>query len=265
VGNRRGCGRAAAHVEPARLARVDLRGSITQYPSAPRCLVPDLVGLELALVPLIKASLDFGGQRSLDHCENVVRLGHVRRSDAGARRRRVVVAQTPRPGTPARGYIAVDVSLGLPSTPAGCRVPAPFHDLVQSKNLLVWREVTKMGEELRETYDGCVPPRGRPLTSVGPPSPRGADAWRAGPRRNLDPHGSRVDLRHIEAASSGAVCCRGPAARAAPPGCLCAPSRLRRRSCPQRQDQRQDQRPGRRRRSRAQCLNARAKASAMTP
>ncbi len=157
-------GEALPELEPARIARVGRHGEVAQYPPAPECRVPRLVGLEHQLVgldaardPLVVSSTE----PSLDHCDLTVRLGRTAIRREGRSGRLFVVAQTPRPGTVVRGYAAVDVTLAVPAVPRGCRAPRPFRVLASSSRLVMWKVVSATEEGVQEEYAACVPPRGR--------------------------------------------------------------------------------------------------------
>jgi streptogramin lyase len=151
---------ALPRIEPARLAQVEPSGRSRQFPPAPSCRVPSLIGVERSLVWL-DSTKPFGAseEASLSHCEHRIRLGHVTVRSRGRHGRLFVVAQRPAPGSRTHGYVAVTVTLAAPSTPRSCGVPRPFSALYRSRRLLAWRVATaaRANEGIRETYYACVP------------------------------------------------------------------------------------------------------------
>jgi hypothetical protein len=163
---------ALPRIEPARLARVEPGGRVTQFPPAPSCRVPSLIGVERSLVWL-DSTKAFGvsEEASLHHCEQRIRLGNVTVRPGGRHGRLFVVAQRPAPGRRTHGYVTVSVTLAPPSRPRSCGVPRPFTALHRSRQLLVWRVATAEPENegVRESYYACVPGHheARGITSVG--------------------------------------------------------------------------------------------------
>jgi virginiamycin B lyase len=171
---------ALPRFEHARLAQVDPSGRSRQFPSAPSCRVPSLVGTERSLVGL-ESTKPFGvsEEASLSYCEHRVRLGHVTVRSRGRHGRLFVVAQRPAPGSRTHGYVTVAITLAEPSTPPSCGIPRPFSALYRSRRLLVWRVATvaRQYEGVRESYYACLPGRHktRRITSVDAEEPESGD------------------------------------------------------------------------------------------
>jgi streptogramin lyase len=162
---------ALPRIEPARLAQVEPSGRVRQFPPAPSCRVPSLIGVERSLVWL-ESEVPFGvseDQPSLSLCEHRIRLAHVTVRSRGRHERLFVVAQQPAPGHRTHGYMAVSITLAAPSRPRSCGVPRPFRALYRSRRLLVWRVATTAPEGVRESYYACVPGHheARRITWVG--------------------------------------------------------------------------------------------------
>jgi streptogramin lyase len=164
---------ALPRIEPARLAQVTPSGRVRQFPPAPSCRVPSLIGVERSLVWL-ESEVPFGvseDQPSLSLCEHRIRLAHVTVRSHGRHGRLFVVAQRPAPERRTHGYVAVSITLAAPSRPRSCGVPRPFRALYQSRRLLVWRVATAEAEQegVRESYYACVPSHheARRITWVG--------------------------------------------------------------------------------------------------
>jgi streptogramin lyase len=156
---------ARPRIEPARLAEVEPSGGATQFPPAPSCRVPSLIGVERSLVWL-EDTVPFGvgnEEQSLSLCEHRIRLRHVTIRRAGRRGRLFVIAQHPAAGRHTRGYVGVSITLAVASAPRGCGVPRPLSTLFRSSRLVVWRVATAAPEQegVRETYYACVPPLGK--------------------------------------------------------------------------------------------------------
>jgi streptogramin lyase len=151
---------ALPRVEPARLAQVKPSGRFQQFPSAPSCRVPSLIGVERSLVWL-DSTKPFGmsEEASLSRCEHRVRLGHATVESRAGNGRLFVVTQRPEPGSRTDGYVTVNITLAAPSTPPSCGVPRPFSPLYRSRQLLAWRvaTATREHEGFRETYYACLP------------------------------------------------------------------------------------------------------------
>jgi streptogramin lyase len=163
---------ALARVEPARLGQVKPSGRSTQFPPAPSCRVPSLIGTERSLIWLDStAPLGVGEEASLSRCEHRIRLGHVTIRSRGQPGRLFVVAQQPAPGHRTYGYATVSITLASPSTSRNCGVPRPFRAVHDSRQLLAWRVATAAPEDegVTETYYACVPGhhKKREITSVG--------------------------------------------------------------------------------------------------
>jgi streptogramin lyase len=164
---------ALPRIEPARLAEVELSGRTIQFPRAPSCRVPSLIGVERSLVWLESAEpfRVSESEPSLSYCEHRIRLGQVNVTSRGSRGRVFVVAQQPAPGSRTHGYVTVNIILAAPSTPRSCGVPRPFRALYRSRRLLVWRVATAAPENegVRETYYACLPGHheARRITWVG--------------------------------------------------------------------------------------------------
>jgi hypothetical protein len=171
---------ALPRIEPARLAQVEPSGRSRQFPPAPSCRVPSLIGVERSLVWLNSTvSLGVSEQSSLSLCEHRIRLAHVTVRSGGGQGRLFVVAQRPAPGRRTHGYVAVSITLAAPSRPRGCGVPRPFVALYRSRRLLVWRVTTAASEQegVRESYYACVPGHreAREITAVGAEGDEGGD------------------------------------------------------------------------------------------
>jgi streptogramin lyase len=151
---------ALPRIEPARLAQVEPSGRSRQFPPAPSCRVPSLIGVERSLVWL-NSTVPFvvSEEASLSHCEQRIRVGHATVGSSAGHGRLFVVAQRPAAGYRTDGYVAVTITLAAPSTPPGCGVPRPFSALHRSPRLLVWRVATAAPEHegIRESYYACVP------------------------------------------------------------------------------------------------------------
>jgi hypothetical protein len=172
---------ALPRIEPARLAQVEPSGRVRQFPQAPSCRVPSLIGVERSLVWLNStAPLGVSEESSLFHCEHRIRLAHVTVRSHGRHGRLFVVAQRPAPGRRTYGYVTVSITLAAPSTPRSCGVPRPFRALHRSRRLLVWRVATAAPEHegVRESYYACVPDhrKAREITSVGAEGDEGGDS-----------------------------------------------------------------------------------------
>jgi hypothetical protein len=153
---------ALPRIEPARVAQVKPSGRSRQFPPAPPCRVPSLIGTERSLVWLESTTpLGISEEASLSRCEHRIRLGHVTVRSHGRHGRLFVVAQRPAPGYRTQGYVTVTITLATPSTPPTCGVPRPFNALHRSRRLLVWRVATvaREHEGIRETYYACLPGR----------------------------------------------------------------------------------------------------------
>lgn len=172
---------ALAHVEPARIAQIESSGAVAQFPPAPACRVPSLIGVERSLVWLERATpFGFGtAEQSLAYCEHRIRLTHVRIERRARRGRLFVIAQRPAPGLRTYGYVGVSITLAVASAPRGCRIPRPFKALFRSGRLLVWRVATEAPEQdgITETYYGCALHHGgiREITSTGGEGAEGGD------------------------------------------------------------------------------------------
>jgi streptogramin lyase len=168
-------------IEPARLAQVKPSGRSRQFPRAPSCRVPSLIGVERSLVGL-NSTKPFGvsEEASLTRCEHRVRLGHVIVRSRGRHGRLFVVAQQPAPGSRTHGYVTVTITLAAPRTPPSCRVPRPFRALHRSPRLLVWRVATvaREHEGVRESYYACMPGQHetRRITWVDAEEPESGDS-----------------------------------------------------------------------------------------
>jgi hypothetical protein len=118
---------------------------------AQRCRVPDIRGYELAYA----RDLIEGG-----HC----RLGIVHRTArSGAR---VVLAETPRPGSLIQGGRRVDIRLGPRPQQRGCQAPR-FQVRARTPQAYVWETVLgnpNGPNRWSETLEGCAPPRGPVMT-----------------------------------------------------------------------------------------------------
>ncbi len=163
---------ALPRIGPARLAQVEPSGRSRQFPPAPSCRVPSLIGVERSLVWLNSTvPLGVGEEASLSECEHRIRLAHVTVRSGGRHGRLFVVAQRPAPGRRTHGYVAVSITLAAPSTPRSCGLPRPFRALYRSRRLLVWRVATAAPEHegVRESYYACVPGhrKAREITWVG--------------------------------------------------------------------------------------------------
>ena len=151
---------ALPRIEPARLAQIEPGGRSRQFPPAPSCRIPSLIGVERSLVWLDSTKpFAMGEEGSLSHCEHRIRLGRVTGASRGRRGRLFVVAQRPRPGRRTNGYVTVTITLAAPSTPPSCAVPRPFSAVYRSRRLLAWRVATAGPEQegIRETYYACLP------------------------------------------------------------------------------------------------------------
>ncbi len=151
---------ALPRIEPARLAQIEPSGRSRQFPPAPSCRIPSLIGVERSLVWLDSTKpFAVSEEGALSHCEHRIRLGHVTGGSRGRRGRLFVVAQRPAPGRRTNVYVTVTITVATPSTPPSCAVPRPFSPLYRSRRLLAWRVATAAPaqEGIRETYYACLP------------------------------------------------------------------------------------------------------------
>jgi streptogramin lyase len=172
---------ALPRIEPARLAQVEPNGRSRQFPPAPSCRVPSLIGVERSLVWLDSTvPVDVSEEASLSFCEQRIRVVHVTVRSDGRHGRLFVVAQRPAPGRRTHGYVAVSITLAALSAPPSCGVPRPLSALYRSRRLLVWRVATAAREHegIRETYYACVPGhhKAREITGVGAEGDEGGES-----------------------------------------------------------------------------------------
>ena len=150
---------------PARMARIDPDGLVTQYPPRTRCPVPDVLGYDHGFAA---STLQFyrpfpdGPEHANSECGERVRLGPITIAADHRSAPLVAVSQTPRPGTLTEGYVRVAVVLDhVPPRPRSCHVPHGYRVQARTAQLLVWRAYDGEPTNGTETDYGCVRPHGR--------------------------------------------------------------------------------------------------------
>jgi hypothetical protein len=152
---------------PARMARIDPHGHVTQYPPRISCPVPDVIGFDRGFAATTLQSyrpFEDGPEHANSECEGRVRLGPITLAASRQGGPLVAIAQTPRPGTHSEGYVRVGVLFARVSPrPRSCHTPRGYRVLVHTRGLLVWRAYGGVPLEGSETEYGCVRPHGRIL------------------------------------------------------------------------------------------------------
>src|SRR6266566_6055688 len=112
---------------PARMARIDPHGHVTQYPPRISCPVPDVIGFDRGFAATTLQSyrpFEDGPEHANSECEGRVRLGPITLAASRQGGPLVAIAQTPRPGTHSEGYVRVGVLFARVSPrPRSCHAP----------------------------------------------------------------------------------------------------------------------------------------------